>query len=152
MRLTSGDSTFEFQVIGYQFPHLKSEPYDADWLNIRIDVKLHKRSWTSTDPSLLTWELASLIEWLDSIADGKAVESEESFMEPNLRFELTGEESRNLRVYFEVESRPTWAPSDGAGMDVDDLWAEFPIDREELKAATASLREYLHKFPTRVGY
>jgi hypothetical protein len=150
MRLTSDDSTFELQVVGYQFPHLEREPYDADWLNIRIDVSLPQGSWTSLDPSLLTWELASLHQWLTSIADGTSVESEESFMEPNLRFELSGEGSRNLRVYFELESRPSWAPSDGAGMD--DLWAEFRIDPTELKTAAASLREYIVKFPVRVGH
>lgn len=150
MRLTSGETTFEMGVVGYQFPHLKNEPYDADWLNIQIDVRLPQGSWTSTDPSLLTWEMASLCEWLDSIAHGRSVESEESFTEPNLRFELQGANPQTVRVYFELESRPSWAPSDGAGMD--DLWAEFPIDLTELKTAAASLREYLTQFPTRVGH
>jgi len=149
MRLTSGEPVFEMKVLGYQFPHLEREPGDADWLNIRIDVTIQKGSWTSTDPSLLTWELKGLSEWLDSVADANNLEIEESFLEPNLRFELNGDKAKTLRVYFELESRPSWAPSDGAGMD--DLWAEFAVNPKELKDAAAALRDDLSQFPVRVG-
>ena len=151
MLLRGIDNTeFEMKVVGYQFPHLEHEQYDSDWLNIKIRVKLPQGSWTAIDPSLLTRELVSLTEWLESIADGKRVDSEESFIEPNLRFELLEEEPKRLRVYFELESRPSWAPFDGAGMD--DLWAEFEINAEELREAAASLGEDLKQFPTRVGH
>ncbi len=151
MLLIGNDNTeFEMKVVGYQFPHLEHEQYDSDWLSIMIRVKLPQGSWTAIDPSLLTWELVGLTEWLESIVDGKRVESEESFMEPNLRFELIEEEPKKLRVYFELESRPGWAPYDGAGMN--DLWAEFEINAEEIRAAAASLREDLKRFPIRVGH
>lgn len=149
MRLSSDGTTFEMEVVGYQFPNSK-EQYDADWLNSRIAVRVPQGSWTSTDPSLLTWELASLIEWLESVAKGEPVDPEVSFTEPNLRFELHGTEPLLLRIYFELESRPGWAPADGAGMD--DLWAEFPIDESELMAGAASLRKYLAWYPIRLGY
>src|SRR5438128_6537496 len=141
---------FEMNVVGYQFPHLENAEYDSDWLNIKIRVQLAQGSWTATDPSLLTWELASLAEWLESIAEGKPVALEESFLEPNLRFELSEGETKRLRVYFELESRPAWAPYDGAGMD--DLWAELIVKPEELRQAAASLRDDLNRFPIRVGY
>jgi len=151
MLLRGNDTTeFELKVVGYQFPHLAHEQYDSDWLNIRIRVKLSQGTWTATDPSLLTWELVSLIEWLESIADSNRVDSEASFMEPNLRFELIEEEPKRLRIYFELESRPSWAPHDGAGMD--DLWAEFEVEEEELRDAAASLREDLKRYPIRVGH
>ena len=151
MILRGDDNTeFEMSVVGYQFPHLAHEQYDSDWLNVKIRVKLSQGTWTTTDPSLLTWELVSLTEWLESIADSKRVDSEESFMEPNLRFELIEEEPKRLRVYFELESRPSWAPHDGAGMG--DLWAEFEVGEAELRDAVASLREDLKRYPIRVGY
>ena len=38
------------------------------------------------------------------------------FMEPNLRFEcLTDEEPVRIRVWFEGEARPEWAPWDTWG-------------------------------------
>lgn len=138
------------KVVGYQFPHLENERYDSDWLNVRIRVKLPEVSWVATDPSLLTWELERLIEWLESIADGERVNAEESFTEPNLRFELIEEEPKRLRVYFELESRPGWAAYDAARMD--DLWVEVEIDAEKLKESAASLREDLKRFAIRVGH
>lgn len=138
------------EVAGYQFPHLEHEEYDSDWLKINIRVRLPEGSWTSTDPSLLTWEVASLAQWLESIAEGVSAESEQSFLEPNLRFELMQSEPKTLRVYFELESRPPWAPSDGAGMD--DLFAEFAVNPDDLRDAASALREDLKRFPVRVGY
>jgi hypothetical protein len=146
----SDGEEFEMEVAGYQFPHLEQEQDDSDWLKIKISVRLREGSWTSTDPSLLTWELTSLAQWLESIAEGASVESEESFLEPNLRFEITQSEAKTLRVYFELESRPPWAPSDGAGMD--DLFAEFAVNPDDLRDAASSLREDLKRFPVRVGY
>ncbi len=149
MLLKNGDNTeFEMKVVGYQFPHIENEEYDSNWLNIMIRVKLPQGSWTATDPSLLTWELISLTEWLEKIAEGKRVEPEKSFMEPELRFELIEEENKKLRVYFECSSRPSWAPYDSAGMD--DLYAEFGINENELRKAAGALREDLKRFPVRV--
>ena len=136
------------RVMGYQYPDLAHEQYDSDWLNIKIDVSIPQGSWTSTDPSLLTWELAGLANWLEAIAVSKSVDNEESFMEPNLRFQLISAGQKKLRIYFELESRPSWASTDGAG--INDLWAEFEIDAEALRKAAASLREDLKHFPTRV--
>jgi hypothetical protein len=144
------DTSLELKAVGYQFPHLPHEPYDADWLNINIRVKHLRGSWSSTDPCMLTWEMASLAKWLESIADGEPVDSEESFTEPNLRFELLEDSSKKLRVYFELECRPSWAPYRCAGMQ--DLWLDFDVNPEELRNAAASLRSDLQRFPIRLGF
>ncbi len=138
-------SSFDMKVMGYQFPDLANEQYDSDWLNIKIDVSIPMGSWTSTDPSLLTWEVADLAKWLESIAEGRSVDAEESFMEPNLRFELIEAGQKKLRIYFELESKPSWAQED------DTLWADFEVDADDLRKAATSLREDLMRFPTRVG-
>ena len=67
--------------------------------------------------------------------------------EPILRVELLNETEWKLRVYFELECRPNWAPADGAGMD--DLWVEFKPQPRDLLAAAASLMEDLDKFRQR---
>jgi hypothetical protein len=151
MLLKDDENTeFELKVRGYQFPQLTSEEYDSDWLVINIWVKHPLGSWASTDPCLLTWEAANLADWFEAIADGKVVDEEQSFLEPNLRFELIENAAKKLRVYFELECRPAWAPYDGAGMD--DLWLEFGIGVEELRTAAASLRHDVNRFPIRVGF
>lgn len=151
MKLSEGKNTeFELEIAGYQFPHLKNEPYDSDWLNITICVKHSSGSWTKTDPSLLTYEVEWLIEWLEAIAEGQAVESDICFTEPNLRFQLLDENEKKVRIYFELEYRPSWAESK-FNEDEDEIWVEFSITPGILKKAAESLRTQLRKFPTRKG-
>jgi len=88
-----------------------------------------------------------LVEWLRRVANETAEEDEISFLEPNLRFEIVDGLPKKIRAYFELESRPSWAQSDGAGMD--DLWVEFELKSNELFAAADSLENDLQKFPRR---
>ncbi len=149
--LLSGDDSnrFELSVVGYQFPHLENEEYDSDWLRIHIQVNHPRGTWTSTDSCLLTWEVERLVEWFTSIAKGNPIADDEDFIEPNLRFELLDDRSR-MRVYFELECRPSWAPSDGAGMN--DLWVDLNANAQELRNGAASLRADLEQFPIRVPF
>ena len=149
--LLSGDDSneVELKVVGYQFPQLEHEEYDSDWLRIHIRVTHPRGTWSSTDACLLTWEAAGLANWLHAIANGESVDEEESFMEPNLRFHLL-ENGSKLRLYFELECRPSWAPSDGAGMD--DLWVDLDANSQQLVNAAESLRADLERFPVRVGF
>ena len=151
MKLTENENTeFELEIVGYQFPDLENEPYDSDWLNITIRVKHPHGSWTATDPSLLTEEVEDLIQWLEAIADGKSVDSDAYFTEPNLHFQLHDNYAKKLRVYFELECRPSWAKS--TFKDNDELWIEFSVTPEILRDIAKSLRLQLDKFPTRVGF
>jgi hypothetical protein len=151
VKLSAGwDCALQLEVIGYQFPKLETEPYDSNWLNIRIEATHPGGKWKATDPSLLTYEAAELADWLDGVANGSIVApSELSFLEPNLRFELIEKPSPTVRVYFELESRPKWAPADGASMD--DLWLDFPVDSDQLRAAASNLRAQLRPFPQRAS-
>ncbi|CAN5877238.1 hypothetical protein BH24DEI2_BH24DEI2_01590 [soil metagenome] len=150
MKLSEGDNTsLELTVAGYEFPNLENEPYDSDWLYITIRVTHPRGSWTSTDPSLLTDEVAPLADWLEAIADVRTVESETGFIEPNLSFVLLEGDVRKVRVYFELESRPSWAAAAWAGLE--DLWLEFAVVPDMLRDAAASLRSQSAKFPSRGG-
>src|SRR5436190_20460131 len=111
MRLgAENGNSFEFSIVGYQFPDA-DEMWDANWLLIRVDVRTEDAAWCKTDPCLLTADVAALADWLED------PEGELAFMEPNLAFECLerdGSDAR-LRVWFELESRPDWAPSRTAG-------------------------------------
>ena len=151
MKLSEDENTeFELKIIGYQFPDLENEPYDSDWLNITIRVKHPRGSWTATDPSLMTDEVQDLIDWLEAIADGQTVDSDAYFTEPNLQFQLPDNDANKLRVYFDLECRPSWAKS--TFKDDDELWVEFSVTPEILRNTAKSLRLQLEKFPTRVGF
>jgi hypothetical protein len=143
----SHGNRIELNVAGYQFPHLEHQEYDSDWLRIAINVNHPRGTWTSIDACLLTWEVARLADWFVAIATGDTVDHAQDFIEPNLRFQLLDDRS-HMRVYFELECRPRWAPSDGAGMN--DLWVDLNVDSQDLTEAASALRGDLERFPVRV--
>ena len=153
MLLTGHDLTqFELVVLGYEFPQGEANEFDANWLMVRISAKpLDDPSWEATEPCLLTWEVAGLARWLGSLASWPPAETEEGFVEPLLYF-VAVEGSADLvriRVYFELEARPTWAFSRVAGMH--DLWMDLELGPEDLRSAADSLRDDLSRFPPRPG-
>lgn len=151
MKLKGDENTeFEMKVEGYQFPHLAREQYDADWLNIRVDVRHPRGAWGKSDACMLTFELAGLIDWLRWLADDLPAHSEESFMEPELRFEWFGEGRNILRVYLHYSLRPAWSPYHGPNEE-EELFVEFAATPADLRDAADSLRGELQKFPVRVG-
>lgn len=151
MRLTGPDGALELVLVGYQFPQIATAEYDSNWLNVRVRVHHARGDWTAQDPSLLTYEAAQLADWLEAVADGKEADAECSFLEPNLRFELRLAPSgqRVLRAFFELESRPKWATHDG--VPEDDIFVDLPVDRSQLTAAAAALREQLQVYPQRAA-
>jgi hypothetical protein len=143
-------SEFELRIIGYQFPGFSGDMFDDNWPIVVIRAApADERPWRSTDPSLLTWEVERLSDWLEALASGQAVEDAEDFVEPNLRFEVADrdQDTITIRVYFELESRPPWFFADAAGMD--DLWIDLRVDTDDLRAAAEDLRRELARFPPR---
>lgn len=137
-------------IVGYQFPQMATEEYDSNWLMIQINVSHPKGDWTSTDPSLLTYEVAEFAEWLEAIHNGESVQPVIGFIEPNLEFHLVmtdDGENKALRVCFQLESRPPWAK--GGAVGECDLGVEFPLAEIDLAAASRQLWEQLQQFPQR---
>ena len=147
MKLNGQDKSFELWVVDYQFRDNKSDEYDSNWLTIGIRLKGFKREWTTSDPSLLTWELKSLTDWLQKILIGDFEEKEIEFIEPNLKFELVDNtnDSYKMRTHLTLESRPVWFTDDETfSFDID-------VDRGELKQSVQRLKSELIKFPGRAG-
>lgn len=106
----SDGQSFQLRVLGYQFPNETTDYWDANWLYVAVSVEHPRGGWSAIDPSLLTFEVARLADWFDSLAQGGPVDAEEEFTEPNLAFRLSqGGSGQALCVYFELESRPAWA-------------------------------------------
>jgi hypothetical protein len=150
--MTLGDksrSEIQLSIAGYQYPENRPDDYDSNWLRMHLQVTIPHGSWEVTDPFFLTWEVASLADWFSQLADGVSVGSEQSFIEPTLRFER-GDISPSgvqLRIFFELEARPPWVHADGAPMD--DLSAELFLTPSELRLAADSLRSQLSHYPIR---
>ena len=145
----SDGSSFGLKIIGYEFPHLEQEDYDSNWLNIQIEVTTPEYSWSATEPSLLTYEVARLAEWLESVDQGKPVEDEIGFIEPCLWFKLIRHRDtvKSLRIHFELEYRPDWTRTEQ--MRQQPLFVEFPLSEIDLQQAATSLRSQLSHYPQR---
>ncbi len=150
MYFTSVDgSSFALKILSYQFPHLEREDYDSNWLNVRIDVITQDYSWSATEPSLLTYEVARLAEWLDAVKQGESVEDEIGFIEPCLWFKLTNDNgtAKSLQIHFELEYRPDQSRMEKMRERL--CFVEFSLAEIDLEQASASLRSQLSNYPQR---
>jgi hypothetical protein len=149
MQLAAPDGqSIELVITGYQFPDRQTEEYDSNWLQIEGRVQHPNGGWTFRDPCLLTYEVASLADWLDRVGSGSDAKSSIGFLEPNLSLELlTSSPHLSIRVYFHLESRPPWAPR--GHVDDDDVWVEIPVAELDFRRASQSLRDQLRRFPQR---
>jgi hypothetical protein len=144
VELAVGDMAFELRIVGYQFPDEATADYDSNWLLIEGAVQHPRGGWRFRDPSLLTYEVAKLADWLEAAAEGAEPEPWCAFIEPNLSFEIIGEGvDRALRLSFAIEALPPWAKRG------EDVYIDFPLSELDLAAAVASLRRQLLEFPQR---
>ncbi len=145
---TADDHSIELRILGYQFPDLETEEYDSNWLHVEGIVAHPKGNWRFRDPCLLTYEASRLADWLDLLGRGTATAEEIGFIEPNISFRSVKlPRGVVLRVNFELEARPPWAPSDFVGDQP--FWMDFHILGPELGSAAASLRDQLKEYPQR---
>src|SRR5262245_19383081 len=144
MRLAVGETALQLQIVSYQFPGETTADYDSNWLIIEGTVQHPRGKWRFRDPSLLTYEVRQLVNWLDAVAAGTEAEPECSFIEPNLCFKVIGKNgARLLRVSFAIEARPPWAKLG------EEEYIDFPLSKVDLIEAVASLRRQLLEFPQR---
>ena len=135
---------FQLNVEGYEFPDNTTCFSDANWLVVKGRVSLGGKLWEFRDPCFLNWEALNLVEWLNDVSDGLPTEPKVAFTEPELEFRLTN--SGSVRVYFEFNARPRWAPYNGF---MEDLFIELEPNQTNLKSSAYSLRQQLANFPVR---
>lgn len=144
----TGDS-FELRIVGYEFTSTSEDIYDANWLMVNIRVGVDDRNLETTEPLLLTWEVISLADWLDSIAARRPSKTAMEFLEPDLRFELQEslDDPVRLRACAQLAEQ-----SLGPAMPRNrkqDVCVELECSTIELKKTVADLRLQLSRFPPR---
>jgi hypothetical protein len=148
MKLSGQDNkSFELWVVNYQYRDNKTDEYDSNWLTIGIRLKGFENEWVTSDPSLLTWELKFLIDWLQNILTGDKEEREIEFIEPNLKFELIdkSDDRFKIRTHLTLESKPVWYTED------ETFSFDLIVDRGQLKNSADRLKSELINFPGRAG-
>jgi hypothetical protein len=144
----SEGESLELELVGYEFPDIIDSKYDSNWLRVKITAVSKDGSWTATDSSLLTWEVARLISWFEQLSRDAAPGQRIDFIEPCLSMELVqanGEPA--IRIFFELALRPAWNPARVAGME--DVWLDFPLRQLDLGDARRSLEGQLARYPRR---
>lgn len=141
------NQTVEFRITNYQYPEIKNGDWDGNWLNIYLKVTSNCGNWKTVDPSLTTWEVQGLIEWFETLSKNERLEHlERDFTEPNLSFELLGNQGNDLktfRIKFNLESRPESACDDKQ------YYVDCIADNEELNRIMNDLRIELGRYPKR---
>jgi hypothetical protein len=136
----------ELSLVGYQHPEEAVDPWDSNGLLVAVRVVSPHGTWHVVDPCLTTWEAARLASWLGSVAAGPDGAGRR-LVEPNLSVVASPAGERlGLRVCFELETRPPWAPTVAGGRD---LCVDLDVARHEAVAAAADLRADLARFPRR---
>jgi hypothetical protein len=144
-------SFFHLELLGYKYPDAEGEPYDANWLLVRVDAAGPQGAWSVTDPCLLTYEATRLADWLESLAKGTRAAPALSFLEPSLLFRQVEREGgeKFLRIHFGSLVHPGWASEAPAAGVNPDLWLDFPLAEIDLTAAAKSLKAELKRYPRR---
>lgn len=136
------------RATGYQFPQLEKEEYDSNWLQIQVTVKHPRGAWAKTDPSLLTFELKSLGDWLHQVSTGNYSKRDLYFTEPNLEFHIvpkTGPPER-LSVVLSHENAPPFVQKADR---YEGFPLEFPLSGIDLEAASRAVLIQVQAFPQR---
>ena len=145
----------ELSVVGYQAPDETVDPWESNSLLVALRVVSPRGTWEVVDPCLTTWEAARLASWLAAMAGGpeglrgpNAMEGgTRSLAEPNLSVTVTPTMGRLvIRMCFELERRPPWAPTIRGGRD---LCVDLDVSRADVVIAAANLGEDVHRFPRR---
>lgn len=136
----------ELRILGYQFSTGADHEWDENWLRIYLNIKSEVGHWQTVDPSLTTWEVGELINWLNNLSQNKGVEfTNMLFVEPNLSFELLekSESLKTIQIRFDAESKPQSAD------ESKEYFVNFQFSNEELTTIAGDLNNELLKFPVR---
>jgi hypothetical protein len=146
MKLNSSNAnSFELKIIGYEFPEIKNDYYDSNWLMVQIDIVSSQGIWNATFPALLTFEVEQLANWLNSIDSIKDDPQGCALIEPYLDFQFTTKANGQqfLNVSLGMEMLPNWVTSN-------EFEIEFPVHEIDLPQIAKDLRLELERFPQRV--
>lgn len=148
MHLQTPTNSLTLAIVGYQFPDLQlqhNNPYDPNWLLIRVTVATSEGAYTVLDPSLLTSEVAELADWLGSLSVFSGAKSI-GFTEPNISFNLAHlpYNQPTLEVHLAAECKAPWHRD-----TLHDTVLSFPLPTLDLTAITHSIRLELAQFPFR---
>ncbi|MBK3562196.1 hypothetical protein [Streptomyces sp. MBT62] len=160
MHLSDHATSVELRPLRYQFPKVRGNRYDDNWLVIGAKVTTAEGSWSFADPALLNSEAHQVTAWLRGAATGTVdvtlpdatgyLSPDTWFNEPVLAFSLAerGEAGALVRVHLSLEAAPPWLQGE-ARPDIYQYSVEIRVDTAALLRAADEWELALASFPTR---
>ncbi len=145
LRSPERNSSFTFDIDGYQLLKPVGEDFDDNWLTLRMSVETPERRWNGRGAWLTTFEMNHLVERLKAWAargDNEIL----TFTASNLAFGKgsSGRDLVKLRVEFDLDCNPD--PKGKAGTP---LWVRFDVTPAELLEFAGDLEKSMAAFPER---
>ncbi len=141
---------FRLEINGYQFPHILDRYWDSNWLSVRLSGINSRGSWNVDDPCLLTFEVESLVSWLQKIIVDRVSQPRKDFLEPNLKFCVIKHRLGNYFMRVDLGDIVLRKMIPEAFGDEKFIRLYFPLDEIDLPDQAQSLRTQLSKYPQRV--
>ncbi|MGX9889249.1 WapI family immunity protein [Streptomyces sp. NPDC002276] len=160
MHLSDHATSVELRPLRYQFPKVRGNRYDDNWLIIGAKVTTSEGSWSFADPSMLIHEAHQVTAWLRGAATGTVdvtrldaegyMSPDTWFNEPVLAFSLAerGEAGALVRVHLSLEALPPWRQGE-ARPNIYQYFEEIQVDTAALLRAADEWEHALASFPTR---
>lgn len=148
MLLKSVDgSTFELQILGYEFPHNEDDEYDSNWLIVRIVAKNAENTWETVEACMDTYGAQELYNWLDVIVNGSEthLQLKKGFLEHELNFELISSTSQHLSIRVRCRFHRVLK----GYLYLIRTAFDYQLEREQLRQAAQVWLSEIQQFPTR---
>lgn len=144
MLLKSEDGKeFELSLIDEPIPDPQDGFGDTAAMVIAFRVATGEEEWEETSPSINSFQLDGLVDWLESVASGSHDEAEIDLLEPELNFQVVKDAGDwvQVRIRFRLEARPEEMNVDAETTEARHVDLRLP--RAAIRAAAASLRQDL---------
>ncbi|HCG54946.1 MULTISPECIES: hypothetical protein [Brevibacterium] len=175
MRLYDENTKLELQIAGYQWLTQETEDqpadaasWDSNWLVVEGSVRASDGTrWSFQDPSLTTWEVVRLSDWLQQIAEvattatapveeASAPESPDvdehvpkwlTFTEPNLSFAVGKQSESQVELLIGLSHEAAVPPFDPLSPKRSQL--AIVTSKHQIQDAAVALRDQLSTYPVR---
>lgn len=151
-RLSAPDGPFvEIEILGYEFPDITEDPWDSNWLVVRIHARNGAREWTAAEPAIDTMELGSLIAGLRSLAAGEVEQIDWEPLEPEIAIHGRRQEGGvKLDVVLDYGFR-SGDPPQSENLDEDKVVISLQLMPLDVQRFAGELDAYQSQFPMRGG-
>ncbi|WP_193081678.1 WapI family immunity protein [Brevibacterium aurantiacum] len=175
MRLYDENTKLDLRIAGYQWPNQETEDqpadaasWDSNWLVVEGAVRAGDGTrWSFQDPSLTTWEVSRLSDWLQQIAEvastspvpieeASAAERPEvdehvpkclTFTEPNLSFAVDKQSESQVELLIGLSHEAAAPPIDPESPKRSQV--AIVTSRQQIQDAAVALRDQLTAYPAR---